>query len=68
MIYNLGGVFQGNAAEAGVDCHVTSSSASSINSKLINAHKLLFTGQVGLGIGSWTSQLMNVGSIPCAFD
>ena len=26
------------------------------------------TGQVGLGVGSWTSNLTNVGSIPGEFD
>ena len=26
------------------------------------------TGQVGLGVGSWASNLMNTGSIPYEFD
>ena len=28
----------------------------------------VFTGQVGLGVGSWTSNLTNAGSIPGEFD
>ena len=29
---------------------------------------LTYTGQVGLGVGSWTSNLMDMGSIPSEFD
>ena len=29
---------------------------------------LVYAGQVGLGVGSWTSNLTNAGSIPAEFD
>ena len=29
---------------------------------------LQFSGQIGLGVGSWTSNITNAGSIPGEFD
>ena len=35
---------------------------------IIISNIIFFTGQVGMGVGSWTSNLTKAGSIPGVFD